>query len=485
MGPVTVTLLLTVIFGARVLAGSAEIPPDQANPPAWQVQGDRVVSAYEAYRERLDRLHKALGELLRNEAPDLLPKVMAAAPKPVPHGYQVLPRLVANDPPPTTPPRATVTSYSWPRTERLIEEQLRKIEGLETELSGLAAQPSNRKRAACVRLAGDYPSLQSAHHLIDAHIQYNRLWQKAVAGDRAGYDRQTSLLRAVEERQAILDALGAADDASFHNHLGAIRGVDRRKPRAEMVGDLRARMTEIERQVQSATDGDGSSAAGVRVEHPDDRHWILHVTVGTDIQDTDFLRAFKKGVEEVWRVVDGPDEFRLEISLDRISTRRLYRGSGLTRPRPGTSIDLASHCALFPAGAAVLTTGAGSTHVVSRRCIVLGPHDISPHTLAHEFGHVLGFRDVYFRGYRDLAEGGFEVLEVVAEPDDIMGAPGTGPVRRSHFEKLIAAARPEWTARLEFSDRRSGKRLRRRIHRPAAVEIAFIANAAWCSSARP
>jgi hypothetical protein len=45
--------------------------------------------------------------------------------------------------------------------------------------------------------------------------------------------------------------------------------------------------------------------------------------------------------------------------------------------------------------------------------------------LAHEFGHVLGLRDAYFRGYRDLGADGYQVMEVVADPDDIMGAPGT------------------------------------------------------------
>ena len=61
--------------------------------------------------------------------------------------------------------------------------------------------------------------------------------------------------------------------------------------------------------------------------------------------------------------------------------------------------------------------------------------------LAHEFGHVLGLRDAYFRGYRDLGADGYQVMEVVADPDDIMGAPGTGPVLRRHFSKLIERTR--------------------------------------------
>jgi len=57
--------------------------------------------------------------------------------------------------------------------------------------------------------------------------------------------------------------------------------------------------------------------------------------------------------------------------------------------------------------------------------------------LAHEFGHILGFTDRYIRGYKDLAGDGFEVLEVVADPDDIMAVPSSGSVLLRHFELLL------------------------------------------------
>ena len=59
--------------------------------------------------------------------------------------------------------------------------------------------------------------------------------------------------------------------------------------------------------------------------------------------------------------------------------------------------------------------------------------------LAHEFGHILGFRDRYIRGYRDLGKDGFEVLETIADPRDIMGVPATGAVLAAHFHTLIQA----------------------------------------------
>ncbi len=70
---------------------------------------------------------------------------------------------------------------------------------------------------------------------------------------------------------------------------------------------------------------------------------------------------------------------------------------------------------------------------------MLGPHDVAPRTLAHEFGHVLGFPDAYLRGYKDLGVDGFQVLELVPNFEDIMASPGAGSVLVRHFKALIAA----------------------------------------------
>jgi len=113
-------------------------------------------------------------------------------------------------------------------------------------------------------------------------------------------------------------------------------------------------------------------------------------------------------------------------------------------------MEISRHLTRFPSGAAILTTGALTTHVRGH-AIVLGPHPISPQVLAHEFGHVLGFRDRYVRGYKDLGEHGFQVLEVVADHDDIMAATAHGTVQRAHFLKLLdARARPETAPRRDY-----------------------------------
>jgi hypothetical protein len=265
-------------------------------------------------------------------------------------------------------------------------------------------------------------------------VQYNHQWQAAIDADRATYDRQTVLLHAALARQAIRDALATPDDAGFRRAVARLDGIDPSAARAATEGELRRRESDLSRTIHDATDRI-APVPFVHVERPTPHLAIVRVPVYSDIADEAFLRDVRAAVEEVWRVRDGEDEVRIEMTITHVAPERLYG----PRPPParGAVIDLHAHVALFPADGAVLTTGAALTHVAEGRCIALGPHDVARHVLAHEFGHVLGFRDVYFRGYRDLGADGYEVTEVVAEPDDIMGAPGSGPVLPHRLETLI------------------------------------------------
>jgi hypothetical protein len=73
---------------------------------------------------------------------------------------------------------------------------------------------------------------------------------------------------------------------------------------------------------------------------------------------------------------------------------------------------------------------------VINHAIVLGPYPLTAHAIAHEFGHVLGFGDRYVRGYRNLGKDGFQVMEIVADPTDIMAATHQGLVQSKHFSRL-------------------------------------------------
>jgi hypothetical protein len=200
--------------------------------------------------------------------------------------------------------------------------------------------------------------------------------------------------------------------------------------------DLREQEKRLADEIHTATDAI-TPPPFLRVAHPTPHLWIVHVPFYTDIEDSTFVQAFTTAIESLWHVQAGEEEFRVQVTVTVLPAIQLY--SPQTPPRQGEAIDLRAHIARFPPGGGVLTTGANSTHVTAGRCIVLAQHDIAPHVLAHEFGHVLGFQDVYFRGYKDLGADGYQVMEVVADPEDIMGNPGSGPVLRRHFERLLEA----------------------------------------------
>jgi hypothetical protein len=131
--------------------------------------------------------------------------------------------------------------------------------------------------------------------------------------------------------------------------------------------------------------------------------------------------------------------YAVQIEFRKLLPGDLYRGRKV--PQPGDHLDLDSHVGRFPADGGVLTTGAQFTYGAIGHYVALGPGDLTPRTLAHEFGHILGFDDGYIRGYKDLGEKGFEILELTAFFDDIMSAPREGHVQPTHFKLLMEALR--------------------------------------------
>jgi hypothetical protein len=123
----------------------------------------------------------------------------------------------------------------------------------------------------------------------------------------------------------------------------------------------------------------------------------------------------------------------VQLSFTFVSAERLYTKG--ENPPIASQIKLDRHLALFPSDGAILTTGALTTHVLGR-AIVLGPENLSGRLLAHEMGHILGFRDSYVRGYKDLGADGFQIMEVVADAKDIMAGADGGVVLPWHFETL-------------------------------------------------
>src|SRR5439155_20042009 len=120
------------LLSLMLAQAAAPLPP--APTPAYVQRGDAVESRYRAFRERLERDFQVMSPRAEAEARDLHPKLRAATAEPIPYGYEILPKVIADLPSSLRPRRSTSTPFSWPRTEALIHASLQKLDVLEAEL---------------------------------------------------------------------------------------------------------------------------------------------------------------------------------------------------------------------------------------------------------------------------------------------------------------------------------------------------------------
>lgn len=95
----------------------------------------------------------------------------------------------------------------------------------------------------------------------------------------------------------------------------------------------------------------------------------------------------------------------------------------------------------------VLTTGAESTHSWQGRSILFGPAPIHRNSLAHEFGHLLGFSDAYLRGFEGDPQDPYGVIlvEWTGLLDDLMGNSSSGAVSEGMIRTLLRFYGPPGT----------------------------------------
>jgi hypothetical protein len=272
-----------------------------------------------------------------------------------------------------------------------------KLEQASADLGTVHSVSEESRPDLLRKLIRDYRNLVADQRTIDAHVQYNRFWQRAIATDRSRFDQMTQVYDLLQQNNAdlsrvIREALGTPEVPAF-----------------------------------------------IAVDQSNKNSVVLRVPVYTDIEDDSFLEAVKTSIESFWQATDSGVQYRLELELRKRTARQIYNDGEV--PERGAHLDLRVHAARFPADGAVLTSGAQTTYALVGRFIALSSGEVSFRSVAHEFGHVLGFRDGYVRGYKDLGKDGLEILELTPNFDDLMSAPRQGNVQAAHFKLLLANLR--------------------------------------------
>jgi hypothetical protein len=378
-------LCMALAPGTRALAQAGVAAP-------YETRGRLVEAHRQAMQSGLEHLRAEILDTLRNSAPDLVAR-LDPAPPPVAQGYQLLPRLVGDTPQPAdTGRRASL--YSWPWTDTLIARGMVRVDSL-----GKALGRSAKQRPDYERLVTDFNSVLADRRLIDAHVEHNWFWQRAIAADTARFLRASRLI-----------------DSTLANLVSTI-GAAPAMPHVEVT-----------------LDDSGQGPATIRVP------------IVTDIEDTVFVRAAQSLIERQWTGRANGQDYRVLLDIRFVDPVDLYCGpvpADCAPPERGATLDLPAHVARFPASLAVLTTGGTQPYVLGGRAMILGPRDLAPRTLAHEFGHILGFDDAYLRGYRNLADDGYAIIELIPDRSDVMASSGVGVTLPRHFAQLVANLRAE------------------------------------------
>ncbi|MDP6540259.1 MAG: hypothetical protein QF903_10530 [Planctomycetota bacterium] len=378
-------------------AGAAQSPDRSPWRAAWAwLSGERDRLAAD-----LATAHGGLLARACEGRPDLVERLEPTPPAPTPSGWGILPRVAAD----------AALSTARPRERRYSLERLTTgFAGERRDAALLAGAAGAGDEDRLADQVAEFERLKERLRDLEEHLSYHEWWQEAAVEDAAAFAARNESVALTREWRRVVEA-----------------------------GDDPERARRLERELLARV-APFTATRGLAIEEAPDGARTLAVEVHTDIADEAFLGALVAGVDAAWNRASamGAARLRIELTLVRRPIDELYPEGA---PARGAAIDTDDHLARFGEGVLTLTTGAPSTHARVGRHILLGPGKVTPRTLAHEFGHLLGFTDAYLRGY-DGSPGdrfGVVLVEWSGLRDDLMGASGGGRVSEGMVARLTEA----------------------------------------------
>lgn len=399
------SVLWAVLLGCQAAAADrplAALPGEQPQPSeSWAVVCDWLRGQAEQLGADLEAARLQLLERAQQEAPELAARLTVQVAQPRRAGWGLLPEVLESGP--HRLQEARQRSYSLEVISRSFVKSFRDGRLLAGHTSVVGDTPLVECLETYERLAKDLKNLVE-------HLSYHEGWQRSVQEHEVFFTKQNAILADVREWQELLAQSGDAD-----------------------------RVLELEQRVRAAM-SPFVRADGLTVETQADGARVLAVQVYTDVDDQQWLEVFRQVVDEEWNRCEASlsQNFKVELEFVVVDLDDLYP---VSPPMRGAAMDTSDHLSRFPENAFVLTTGAASTHALPARALFLGPGALARRTLAHEFGHLLGFKDAYLRAFDTPADHAFGVVlvEWTGLRNDLMGHPAGGRVDSVLIDRLLLA----------------------------------------------
>jgi hypothetical protein len=389
------------LLSAAALQAPA-LEPQAAAAAPWEHVHRWLGAQRDRMAEHLETAHAALLARARAAGEEaLVERLRVEPPRPRPHGYGILPEIL--DDPPLQPVVTRRNVYS-------LESLSTSHAGAFRDAALLAGRVASEPDLPLAPWVNEFERLRERMQNLEDHLDYHAKWQVEVVEHKAWFYRSNRIIDKLR-KMAALEEQGA--------------------PKAQ----IDAARDEVSRRLAPFR-----PTPGLHVETRDDGARVLTIEVCTDIDDAAFLGETRRAVEETYTgsAAARSLRFALDLRWRCMAVDALYPEGP---PARGSEIDPDDHERRFPEGALVFTTGAASTHAWTGRSVRLGPSPLARRTLAHEFGHLLGFDDAYVRGYEGDPRGTFGVVlvEWVGLRDDLMGNPLGGAVTSEMIETLLDA----------------------------------------------